>query len=231
MLICVAFTSSLNNTSEHAKYVHEEEYITENKDLAVLLYLDDKNYSKMLKEFCHFYQIPFIENNIQKTTYDAAKIYYKLDEDKIKISEKFNWIAGLLSSIPKADVEDTETTYRMKDKWMKFFKSGFQKVEIDQNKAMNNKYNDIMEAYISDTLDQFTDENLIRVFDMIDDFSQSKSIKLLDRVLTTLHNKITSNNFNLESYDDVFRLCKAYMRKHNNYFLYQEQSNSSVMID
>ena len=135
---------------KHAKYVHEEEYYTENENLEVLLSLDDKNYSKMLKEFWHFYQIPFIENNIQKTTYDAAKIYYKLEEDKIKIPEKFNWLAGHLSSIPKSDVEDTETTYKMKDKWMKFFKSGYQKIEIDQNKAVKNKYNEIMEAYISD---------------------------------------------------------------------------------
>jgi hypothetical protein len=40
-------------------------------------------------EFCHYYQIPFLDSNIPKTTKDAAKIYYQILSDGKHISERF----------------------------------------------------------------------------------------------------------------------------------------------
>lgn len=41
----------------------------------------DESFKTLLKDFCHNYQIPFLENNIPKSCKQAAKIYYRLEED------------------------------------------------------------------------------------------------------------------------------------------------------
>jgi len=208
------FCSKVTNgeTANVTEYAKVDEFVPDTKSIDFLLSVDDKNYSKILKTFCHYYQIPFIENNVQKTTYDAAKIFYKLEEDSIKIPEKFNWLVGLLSSIPKSEVEDTDTTYKMKDKWMKFFRSGIQRIQIDQDKAMTNKYNEIMHAYIQDTYQEMTDLNLVRAYDMIDEYTNHKNIRLLDKVFHHLHNQIKGDRFNLDSDKALFSLCYAYLK-------------------
>ena len=38
---------------------------------------DDK-FKAELMEFCHYYQIPYLETNIPKSTKNAAKIYYRI---------------------------------------------------------------------------------------------------------------------------------------------------------
>ena len=49
-------------------------------EIQIMLSLDDARFSKALEEFCHYFQIPFIENNLSQCTYNAAKIYYQLKE-------------------------------------------------------------------------------------------------------------------------------------------------------
>lgn len=39
------------------------------------------SFKEKLKDFCHNYQIPFLENNLPKSTINAAKIYYRLVQD------------------------------------------------------------------------------------------------------------------------------------------------------
>ena len=38
-------------------------------------------FQQELKEFCHEYQIPFLETNLPKSCRQAAKIFYRLAED------------------------------------------------------------------------------------------------------------------------------------------------------
>lgn len=140
--------------------------------LDYLLSLEDKSYKKSLKEFCHHYQIPFIENNVSKTTYDAARIYYKLEEDSANIPDKFNWITSHLSTIPKIEVEDLETTLKMKDKWMKFFMKSVDGQVIDQDRALKNVGSYVVKEYIKDHYQSFTDSNLIRAYELIDDYEK-----------------------------------------------------------
>jgi hypothetical protein len=41
----------------------------------------EESFKNLLKDFCHNYQIPFLENNLPKSCRQAAKIYYCLRED------------------------------------------------------------------------------------------------------------------------------------------------------
>jgi hypothetical protein len=42
-----------------------------------------------LRQFCHFYQIPYLDHNPMKTSMNAAKIYYNLSIDNIPIHQNF----------------------------------------------------------------------------------------------------------------------------------------------
>jgi hypothetical protein len=79
----------------------------------------------LLKDFCHHYQIPFLENNVPKSCRNAAKIYYRLREDAKKPNHKYDSVVEYLESIPKDEVIDFFNPFKLKEKWLKFFRSGF----------------------------------------------------------------------------------------------------------
>lgn len=63
----------------------------------------EDSFKRMLKDFCHDYQIPYLENNIPKSVRQAAKIYYRLVEDGLageSIDERYNKVVSHLKSIP-----------------------------------------------------------------------------------------------------------------------------------
>ena len=64
------------------------------------IYSDD--FKMQLMEFCHYYQIPFLEGNIPKSTKNAAKIYYSLLQDGKRVAERFSRsnVVTYLASIP-----------------------------------------------------------------------------------------------------------------------------------
>jgi hypothetical protein len=83
----------------------------------------------MLREFCHFYQIPFLESNVPKTARNAAKIYYRLIADNEVIGDRFaeSKLMTFLKSVNAEDIDDSFNPFKMKEKWMKFFRGGLQR--------------------------------------------------------------------------------------------------------
>ena len=47
--------------------------------------IQDTQYLSELRMFCHFYQIPYLENNAPKTTRNAAKIYTRMISDGLDL--------------------------------------------------------------------------------------------------------------------------------------------------
>ena len=62
----------------------------------------EESFKTLLMDFCHNYQIPFLETNIPKSCRHAAKIYYRLVEDAANknIPERYERIVVHLKSIP-----------------------------------------------------------------------------------------------------------------------------------
>lgn len=62
-----------------------------------------EDFKMQLMEFCHYYQIPFLEGNIPKSTKNAAKIYYKILQDGKRVSDRFSnsTVITYLASIPQ----------------------------------------------------------------------------------------------------------------------------------
>ena len=64
-------------------------------------------FKTQLTEFCHYYQIPFLNSNIPKSTLNAAKIYYKLLQDGKKVSDRFSNsdVVKYIASIPQDSID------------------------------------------------------------------------------------------------------------------------------
>lgn len=101
-------------------------------------------------EFCHYYQIPFLEGNIPKSTRDAAKIYYKILQDGKQVSDRFrdSIVIQYLSSIPLDQIDLKFNPNKIKDKWLTFFKGNQQKLEVDIERGLKNDFSDEMFEFI-----------------------------------------------------------------------------------
>ncbi len=62
----------------------------------------EEQFKLSLKEFCHEYQIPFLETNLPKSCRQAAKIFYRLAEDGLDaaIDPRYGAVVAHLKSIP-----------------------------------------------------------------------------------------------------------------------------------
>ena len=114
-------------------------------------------------EFCHYYQIPFLDSNVPKSTTNAAKIYYKILYDGKKISERFDnsRVVHYLASIPQEKIDEQFNPYNIKEKWTKFFRTGSQRAQVDFERALKNKYNINMKDFVRDKKSSFNDRQLI----------------------------------------------------------------------
>jgi hypothetical protein len=127
--------------------------------------IHEESFKILLKDFCHNYQIPFLENNIQKSCKNAAKIYYRLLEDGQAgdaIPIKYNRIVDHLKSIPQEEIDEAFNPFKMREKWMKFFRSGFQRVLVDTDRALKNDLSDSLKAFIGDQKLTFTDKQFVK---------------------------------------------------------------------
>ena len=92
---------------------------------------------QQLRQFCHHYQIPFLETNLPKTSKNAAKIYSRLVASGDKLLEEFRntkceeFLQKLVTQIQEEDQLLHDNPFLARDKWKRFFQNGFQKVEID----------------------------------------------------------------------------------------------------
>ena len=93
-----------------------------------------------MRIFCHFYQIPFLDANIPKTARNAAKIYYRLKQDRLQIDKKFQGtqLENFFSSVPHEEISDTFNPFRMKEKYMKFFRVGSMKPILSTDRMLKN---------------------------------------------------------------------------------------------
>ena len=51
--------------------------------------IQDVSFQKELRVFCHYYQIPYLEDNAPKATKNAAKIYSRMMQDDVDVHPSF----------------------------------------------------------------------------------------------------------------------------------------------
>ena len=55
-----------------------------------------------------------------------------------------------LKSVKAEDIDDSFNPFKMKEKWMKFFRGGIQKQVLDTDRVLKNTYNDLLFDFIKD---------------------------------------------------------------------------------
>ena len=98
----------------------------------------------------------------------------------------------------------------MREKWMKFFRSGFQRVLVDSDRALKNDLSDSLKAFISDQKLTFSDRQFIRALLILQrgtgDF---KAIREKDRILNFLMNNILAGKFEFKKGNTLAALAEA----------------------
>ena len=175
-----------------------------------------------MKDFCHNYQIPFLENNISKSCKQAAKIYYRLMEDRRDESQfaaRYQPVIEHLKSIPQEDIDEAFNPFKMREKWMKFFRSGFQRVLVDTDRALKNDMSDSLKAFISDQKLTFTDKQFIRALLILSratgDF---KATREKDRVMNFLLGNILAGKFEFKKGNTIASLAESLMANFETFY-------------
>ncbi|CDW73308.1 UNKNOWN [Stylonychia lemnae] len=166
-------------------------------------------FKQNLKEFCHYYQIPFQENNIPKTCTNSAKILYRMLDDKKRPNQKFNEIVQYLKSIPKTEIDETFNPFRLKEKWMKFFRSGYQRVLVDTDRALKNELNDSLKQFFKDQRRQMNDKQQIKSIFILNKAFDYKSLKEKDAIMTALMINITHGKFEFKKGNTLAAFAEA----------------------
>ena len=62
-----------------------------------------------------------------------------------------------LKSVKAEDIDDSFNPFKMKEKWMKFFRGGIQKQVVDTDRVLKNTVNVELMDFITDEYQNFND--------------------------------------------------------------------------
>ena len=93
---------------------------------------------------------------------------------------------------------------------MKFFRSGFQKVLVDTDRALKNDLSDSLKAFIMDQKLTFTDKQLIKALYIIHrGTGDQRAVKEKDRIFNFLMNNILAGKFEFKKGNTLASLAEA----------------------
>ena len=118
----------------------------------VYLNIFDVSFQQELRVFCHYYQIPFLDDNVPKTLRNATKIYFSMLIDGVQMNEKFrgSQLEYFFTNVHKDEISDEFDPFKIKDKWMKFFSTGIERANLHVDTVLKNDYSDMLSDYIND---------------------------------------------------------------------------------
>lgn len=154
-----------------------------------------------LRKFCHMYQIPFLETNLPKTTRNAASIYGRMVEAGEKIHPDFEGkqIEKYLQ-IKVAQMQEEFTSKKnltVKEKWKKFFIAGWQKVQVDPERAVKNSVVIGFREFVSDNFESLTDKQRLRILYSMSDEFQMKDMNTKFQILAAIEERMQNNRLDL----------------------------------
>jgi hypothetical protein len=107
----------------------------------------------------------------------------------------------------------------MKEKWMKFFRSGFQRVLVDTDRALKNDLSDSLKAFIGDQKLTFTDKQFIRALYILHrgtgDF---RAVREKDRIFNYLMNNVLAGKFEFKKGNTLASLTEALAANFDSFF-------------
>jgi len=114
--------------------------------------------------FCHFYQIPYLEDNAPKTTKNAVKIYLRMIQDGHDLHHSFKGtkLEKVFLKMSQQDLSEEFDPFNLRDKWLRFFRGYMSRAELDTNRVLKNVHTSNQAYYIDDYMLTFNDNQLLR---------------------------------------------------------------------
>ena len=114
---------------------------------------------KELRVFCHYYQIPYLEDNAPKTARNAAKIYLRMVQDGVSLHRNFkgSQMELFLKSVQAEELKDEFDPFNIRDKWQHFFRGSMTRPELDTDRVLKNAFSQSQHEYINDHILTFND--------------------------------------------------------------------------
>jgi hypothetical protein len=92
-----------------------------------------------------------------------------------------------------------ENPFLARDKWKRFFMTGFQKIEVDSTRSVKNATIHGYKEYVFDNFDKFTDEERLRILDASQDKFTTAFLAIKENVLESVRAKMTRNEIDFRN--------------------------------
>lgn len=116
------------------------------------------------------------------------------------------------------DIDATFNPFKMKDKWMRFFRTGLSKFTQDTDRALKNKFCDNLNEFILDEILTFNDVQLIRAFLLLTMVNEKSVYKTKDKVFSSLIYNLQQGKFAFRSGNNIATFAQAYNLNHQQLF-------------
>lgn len=102
---------------------------------------------------------------------------------------------------------------------MKFFRSGFQRVLVDTDRALKNDLSDSLKMFISDQKLTFNDKQFVRALYILHrSTGDQKAVREKDRIFNFLMNNIQSGKFEFKKGNTLASLAEALDANFDTFF-------------
>lgn len=164
--------------SETARQI---DYDFENRSVIDMVDFYDTEFQLQLKQFCHIYQIPYLEAEVPKAAKNAAKIYFKLMQDDAQSLDRFRGtkLMAFLRSVEATDIDDSFNPNKLKDKWIKFFRGNMTRPQVDADTALKSVPNDNQGSWLKAEINNLNSYQLVRA--LLVSSSSTRSFDLTNR--------------------------------------------------
>lgn len=83
----------------------------------------------------------------------------RMQADGVKLNYQFRetQIEHFFSNLSAEDLSDDFDPFKLREKWMRFFRGGLQRPELDADRVLKNQYTHLQADYINDHILTFND--------------------------------------------------------------------------
>ena len=88
-----------------------------------------------------------------------------------------------LQNVSAEDLNDDFDPFKLREKWMRFFRGGIGKPELDIDRVLKNSFSPSQAEFINDNILTFNDNQLLRALYLTRGQHMLKDIKLREQIL------------------------------------------------
>ena len=182
--------------------------------------IQDVNFLKELRVFCHYYQIPYLEDNAPKTTKNAAKIYARMVLDGVDLHRTFKGtrLEFFLKNVSPEELSDDFDPFKLRDKWMRFFRGGLQRPELDTDRVLKNAMSLVQSEYVNDQYLTFNDNQLLRALYLLKNSVLYLDVKLKDLITKQIQLSLQRGRFEVKKGNTLATLAMVFNANHRSWY-------------